>query len=105
MKLTVNATATGRATIGPKGRVTIPAHIREEMKVAAGDEVVFQVSDGRTELVPLAVVPRDQVWFYSTEMRERVAQAEIEIVTGKTKRVSTVEAAQAHLDSLKRGKK
>jgi len=101
MAKVITSTATGRATIGPKGRVTIPSHIREQIKIAAGDEVVFHVVDGKVEMVPMAMVPRDQVWFYSKKMRERIAKAELDIALGKTKRVSTPKAAQAHLDRLK----
>jgi AbrB family looped-hinge helix DNA binding protein len=105
MKMTEDPTTMGRATIGPKGRVTIPRLIREQLRVGPGDEIVFHVSDGRAELVPLAVIPRDQVWFYSREMRERVTRAEMEIALGKTTKIPTPEAAQAHLDRLKGRKK
>ncbi|TFH58986.1 MAG: AbrB/MazE/SpoVT family DNA-binding domain-containing protein [Gemmatimonadales bacterium] len=99
--LTKNSTVTGRATIDPKGRVTIPHHIREELNVEPGDEIVFQVSEGRAEVVPLALVPRDHVWFYSAGVRERIAKAESEVALGQTTKVLTPEGAQAHLDSLK----
>jgi antitoxin MazE len=105
MEQVITATATGRATIGPKGRVTIPSHIREQIKVAPGDEVVFHVVDGKVEMVPMAMVPRDQVWFYSEKMRERIEKAELDIAQGKTERVSTPKASQAHLDRLKGRKK
>ena len=105
MESVVKTTATGRARIGPKGRVTIPRHIRDQLRIAAGDEIVFQVSGGRAELVPLAVVPRDQVWFYSDGMRERIVRAEVEVALGKTTKVSTPKATQTHLDRLKGPKK
>jgi antitoxin MazE len=105
MDLTKNSTATGRATIGPKGRVTIPRLIREQLNIGPGDEIVFQVSEGRAEVVPLALVPRDQVWFYSKGVRERIAKAEIEVALGRTTKALTPDAAQAHLDRLKRQRK
>ena len=95
----------GRATIGPKGRVTIPRHVRERLNVGPGDEIVFQVSEGRAEVVPLAVVLRDQVWFYGSEMRERIAKAEMDIVGGRTTRVSTPDALETHLEDLEEGKR
>ncbi len=104
MEPTESSAANGRARIGPKGRVTIPRQIREQLKIAAGDEVVFHVADGKAEIIPLAVVPRDQVWFYSEEMRERIGKAESDIAHGKTKRVTTPQATQAHLDRLKKRK-
>jgi antitoxin MazE len=98
-------TITVRATIGPKGRVTIPRQVRERLRVGPGDEIVFQVSEGRAEVVPLAVVPRDQVWFYGDGMRERITKAEMDIVGGRTTRVSTPDALDEHLEGLEEGRK
>ena len=101
----LNSTATGRATVGRKGRVTIPKAIRQILELDSGDEVVFHVVDGRVEVIPMALVPRDQVWFYSRGMQARVMEAELDIATGRTTRVSSVEGLDAHLDGLrKRGK-
>jgi len=105
MEKSDDPTVTGRATIGPKGRVTIPRHVRERLKVGPGDEIVFRVSEGRAEVLPLALVLRDQVWFYGTEMRERIAKAELDIVGGRTTRVSTRDALEEHLEDLEERKR
>ncbi len=40
------------ATVTSKGQITIPARIREAMKVSAGDRIEFvQVADGRYEFI------------------------------------------------------
>ncbi len=40
------------ATVTSKGQITIPARIREAMKVSAGDRIEFvQVEDGRYEFI------------------------------------------------------
>ena len=102
MDLIMSSTATGRATVGPKGRVTIPKAIRQILDVGSGDEVVFQVTDGRVEVIPMALVPRDQVWFYSREMQARVMEAELDIAAGRTTRVSSAKGLGAHLDGLEK---
>ncbi len=40
------------ATVTSKGQITIPARIREAMKVSTGDRIEFvQVADGRYEFI------------------------------------------------------
>jgi AbrB family looped-hinge helix DNA binding protein len=86
--------------ISGKGRVTIPKRLRERLGLEEGDTVMFSVKEGRLVLVPMSLVPRDQVWFYSEEMQERVARAEAEIAAGETTRVRSPEEAEALLAEL-----
>jgi antitoxin PrlF len=39
-----------------KGQVTIPIEIRRELGLEEGDQVLFRLADGRTELLPGATV-------------------------------------------------
>ncbi len=100
MDMTTNSTATGRARLGPKGRVTIPKVVRERLGIENGDELMFRSNEDTIEIVPLALVPRDQVWFYTTGMQARVLEAERDIEAGRTKRVSSVEELRGHLEEL-----
>ena len=43
------------------------------------------------EPVPAELVPRDQLWFYHPEMQARVREAEADISSGRTHRVSSEE--------------
>lgn len=86
--------------VSGKGRVTIPKRLRERLGLEEGDTVMFSVREGRLELVPMSIVPRDQVWFYSEEMQERVARAEAEIAAGETTTIRSPEEAEAFLDEL-----
>lgn len=88
------------AQISGKGRVTIPKRLRERLGLNEGDTVMVRVSEGRLELVPMSMVPRDQVWFYSEEMQERVAEAEVEIAEGETSTVSSPDELEEALDDL-----
>lgn len=89
------------ATVGGKGRITIPKGVREKVGINSGDELLFRVTaTGAVEMVPMALVPRDQVWFYTKAMQERVAGAEDDIRLGRTTATSTVEEIDEHLDSL-----
>jgi AbrB family looped-hinge helix DNA binding protein len=39
-----------KVRVGPQGRVVIPAHIRRELSISAGDEFVVRVEEGRIVL-------------------------------------------------------
>jgi hypothetical protein len=49
------------------------------------------------ELVPLALMPRDQIWFAHSEMQERISEALSDIRAGRTTRVSKKSEVRAHL--------
>lgn len=100
----IAAGSTEYATVGDKGRVTIPKSLRESLGIKEGDRIMFRVSaSGIVEVVPMALVPKDQIWFYSEPMQERMARGEEDVRLGRTTRVSSRKHAQAHLDRLKRG--
>lgn len=97
-------TVTGSTTLRDRGRVTIPKAVRERLGLSEGDTLLFRVTpSGNAEVVPMAQVPRDQVWFYAEEMQRRVAEAEEDIALGRTTRLTSPEAVRAHLDALKSG--
>ncbi|MFC1660321.1 AbrB/MazE/SpoVT family DNA-binding domain-containing protein [Gemmatimonadota bacterium] len=89
------------STVDSKGRISVPKAIRDHLRLAAGGRVTFVPTATGVEIVPVASVPRDQVWFYSEAMRERVMEAERDVAMGRTTRVSSTEEMQRHLDSLK----
>ena len=47
--------ATSSVTVGPKGRVVIPAPIRKELQIGEGSELVAMVDDGAVVLMPRSV--------------------------------------------------
>lgn len=89
-------------TLDKKGRATLPEDVRSALGVGAGDLVLLEKTErGTYELVPAALVPKDQLWFHHPEMKARVAEAEASFTTGRSTRTETPEAARAHLDLLK----
>jgi hypothetical protein len=52
---------------------------------------------GTYELVPAALVPRDQLWFHHPQIRE----AEADLVAGRVEKTRSAKAAQALLDARK----
>lgn len=90
--------------IDKRGRCTLPEDVRRDLGIE-GDEGVLVILEktarGTYELVPAALVPRDQLWVHHPEMRDRIEKAESDFGAGRSTRTETPEDAQRHLDSLK----
>ena len=51
--------------------------------------------------VTIPAAPRDQRWFHHPEMQARIGRAEEDFASGRSTRTTSLEQAQALLDSLK----
>lgn len=86
--------------VGDKGRVTLPESVRKHLGIEEGDELGIELSaNGTVELVPLALIPRDQVWFAHSEMQERISEALSDIRAGRTTRIGKKSEVRAHLSA------
>jgi AbrB family looped-hinge helix DNA binding protein len=90
-------------TLDKKGRATLPEEVRAALGVEAGDFIILERTErGTFELVPAALIPKDQLWFYHPEMQERIRKAEASLAGGRPTRTKTPEEAKVLLDGLKR---
>ena len=97
------ANAVSYLSVDRKGRATLPEKVRASLGLRPGDFVLLERTErGTYELVPAALVPRDQLWFHHPEMQRRVQRAETDIAKGRATVTRNVEEAQRLLDSLKR---
>ena len=89
-------------TVDGKGRATLPEEVRAALGLGPGDFVLLERTDrGTYELVPAALVPRDQLWFHHPEMQRRIRAAEADLAAGRTTITHSAAEAQALLDSFK----
>lgn len=89
-------------SVDQKGRATLPEEVRTSLGLKPGDFVLLEKTErGTYELVPAALVPRDQLWFRSPEMQARIRKAEADVVADRTRVTRTPAEAKALLDSLK----
>jgi antitoxin MazE len=89
-------------SVDRKGRATLPEEVRASLGLRPGDFVLLERTErGTYELVPAALVPRDQLWFHHPEMQRRIRKAEADIAEGRTKVTRSVEDAQKLLNTFK----
>jgi len=92
----------GVATMDSKGRAAIPQSVRRELGLVDGVQLLIErTDDGRIELVSAELIPRDQLYMYSPDMRERLERAERSFADGTATRTNGEDETQAFLDSLK----
>jgi AbrB family looped-hinge helix DNA binding protein len=90
-------------TLDKKGRATLPEYVRTALGVEAGDFIILERTErGTFELVPAALIPKDQLWFYHPEMQERIRKAEASLTAGRAAITRTPKEAMAFLNGLKR---
>ena len=91
------------ATLDKKGRATLPENVRVALGVEAGDFIILERTErGTYELVPAALVPKDQLWFHHPAMQARIRKAEADIAASNVSRTRTVKMARVFLDGLKK---
>jgi bifunctional DNA-binding transcriptional regulator/antitoxin component of YhaV-PrlF toxin-antitoxin module len=93
-----------RVRIGSKRQITLPRKALDAVRARQGDivEVRFRREDGVIELVPLALIPRDQLWFWTPEWQAMEREADEDIKAG---RVETFRSADELVRSLRRARK
>jgi AbrB family looped-hinge helix DNA binding protein len=96
------ATEVSYLSVDEKGRATLPEAVRASLGLRPGDFVLLEKTGrGTYELVPAALVPRDQLWFHHPEMQRRIRKAEADVAEGRTRVTRTAAEAQTLLDSFK----
>jgi len=92
----------GVFTVDSKGRAVLPLALRQELGLTEGTQLrVERTDDGAYELVPIELVPRDQLYYHTAEIRERVERAERSFREGTSTRTEGEAATERFLDSLK----
>ena len=53
--------------LGAKHQVTIPRRISKALGLKKGDRLLMRLVDRRVEMVPVSLIPKDQLWFWTPE--------------------------------------
>jgi antitoxin PrlF len=71
-------------TLRNRGQITLPPAVRDALHVGAGDEILFEVTDGVVVLHAGTWIPRDQAWFWTPEWQAGEREASEDIAAGRT---------------------
>lgn len=91
-------------SVDRRGRITLPEEVRRELGIGEADQtlvILEKTNHGTWELIPAAVMPRDQLWIRHPEMVARIAEGEGDLSEGRASGASSPEALQALLDAMK----
>ncbi len=77
-----------RTTLRNKGQVTLPAEVREALRIDEGDELEFEfVEPGVVVMRGLKMIPAAQAWFWTKSWQSGEQQASDEIANGQLSQV------------------
>ncbi|WP_273483060.1 AbrB/MazE/SpoVT family DNA-binding domain-containing protein [Desulforamulus ruminis] len=77
--------------IQQKSQVTIPKELLKKLKLKPGDKLQVEEKDGRLIITPVAIIPRDQMWFYSKEWQTEEMKVEQQVREGRVKTAKSKE--------------
>lgn len=87
-----------RVRLGAKRQLTLPRKATAKLKLREGDYFEMRVIEGRIELVPLAMIPRDQRWYWTPEWQAMEREADEDKAAG---RVKSFKSAKEFIASFK----
>ena len=88
-----------RLRLGGKRQLTIPRHALAKLHLREGDFLELRVVEGKLELVPLALIPRDQLWYWTPEWQAKEREADEDLAAGRYKAFKSARKAIASLKS------
>ena len=89
----------GTIRVGAKRQVTIPHGISSALRLKKGDHMLLRLVGGRVEMIPVSLIPKDQLWFWTPEWQKKEREADEDIAQGRVKEYSNVEELLKDLKS------
>ena len=93
------ATLEEAVRVGAKHQVTIPHRISKALKLKKGDHLLIRLVDRRVELVPVTLIPKDQLWYWTPEWQQMEREADEDIARGDIKGFDSVQELLKELKS------
>ena len=78
-------------TLRAKGQVTIPADVRQAVRLEEGDPVEVEIVDDGILLRPMKVIDASQAWFWTPEWQAMEREADEDIAAGRVERFESDE--------------
>lgn len=87
------------ARVGAKHQVTIPRRISKALRRKKGDHMLMRLVDRRVEMIPVSLIPKDQLWFWTPEWQKKECEVDEEIARGELKEFKSVDELMEDLNS------
>jgi bifunctional DNA-binding transcriptional regulator/antitoxin component of YhaV-PrlF toxin-antitoxin module len=81
----------GAVSLGAKHQVTIPRRISKSLGLKKGDHILMRLVDRRVEMIPVSLIPKDQLWFWTPEWQAKEREVDEALARGEFKEASSVD--------------
>lgn len=88
------------ATIGARGRLTLPRSARQHLSLAEGDRILIVLDQNTLELIPVKFAARDSLWSMARSVRSRIESAEGDVQSGRVARLTSPRSLGRAVDRL-----
>ncbi len=85
--------------LGPKHEITIPRRVSKALKLKKGDHLLLRVVDRRVEMIPVSLIPKDQLWYWTPEWQKKEQEVDEALARGDFKEAESVEELLKELKS------
>lgn len=85
--------------VGAKDQITIPHRISRALRLKKGDHMLVRLVGKTVELVPAAIIPKDQLWFWTPEWQKKEREVDEALARGDFKETDSVEELLRDLKS------
>jgi len=89
----------GTIRVGAKHQVTIPHRISRALRLKKGDHMLLRLVGGRVEMIPVSLIPKDQLWFWTREWQEKEREVDEALAHGDFKETDSVDELLRDLKS------
>jgi AbrB family looped-hinge helix DNA binding protein len=74
-----------------RAQITLPKETVKKLNLKEGDNLSVEVSNGKVVITPVAIIPKDELWAWSTKIHSAIEEGKLEANEGKLKEYDTVE--------------
>ena len=85
--------------LGAERQVTIPHRISKALRLKEGDHLLMRLVGGRVEMIPVSLIPKEQLWFWTPEWQRKEQEVDEALARGDYKESDSVDALLKDLKS------
>jgi antitoxin MazE len=74
-----------------RAQITLPKETVKKLNLKEGDNLSVEVSNGKVLITPVAIIPKDELWAWSSKVRSAIEEGKLEANEGKLKEYDNVE--------------